>query len=127
MVEAIGELCNVPEGLTRPGTWIADTIKGKVYLWPKCEDQLKQRIVAPTLAEYIRIDGENDEWGDNDVPAQGIVIKGLTFKHGKRLVLRKDSRGIQHDWEMFDEGNAYVRLRGAENCQVTNCRFLYFP
>jgi hypothetical protein len=94
MVEAIGELCNVPEGLTRPGTWIADTIKGKVYLWPKCEDQLKQRIVAPTLAEYIRIDGENDEWGDNDVPVQGIVIKGLTFKHGKRL------------------------------CQVTNCRFL---
>lgn len=124
MVEAIGELCNVPEGLTRPGTWIADTVKGKVYLWPECEDQLKQRIVAPTLAEYIRIDGENDEWGDNDVPVQGIVIKGLTFKHGKRLVLRKDSRGIQHDWEMFDEGNAYVRLRGAENCQVTNCRFL---
>jgi hypothetical protein len=124
MVDEGGQLCNVPEGLVRPGTWIADTVKGKVYLWPKCEDQLKQRIVAPTLAEYIRIDGENDEWGDNDVPVQGIVISNLTFKHGKRLVLRKDSRGIQHDWEMFDEGNAFVRLRGAENCVVRDCRFL---
>ncbi|MBK1876053.1 right-handed parallel beta-helix repeat-containing protein [Pelagicoccus mobilis] len=124
MVEGIGDLCNVPEGLTRPGTWIANTVEGKVYLWPESKTQLEQRIVAPTLAEYIRIDGENDEWGDNDVPVRGVTIKGLTFKHGKRLVLRKDSRGIQHDWEMFDEGNAFVRLRGAENCEVTDCSFL---
>ncbi|MCZ6673582.1 MAG: right-handed parallel beta-helix repeat-containing protein, partial [Verrucomicrobia bacterium] len=83
-----------------------------------------QRIVAPTLTEYIRVDGDNDEWGQNDVPVRGIEVKGLTFKHGKRLVLRKDSRGVQHDWEMFDEGNAYIRLRGAENCLISECTFL---
>ena len=67
--------------------------------------------MAPSLSEYIRIDGRNDEWGASDVPVRGISIKGITFKHGKRLVLRKDSRGIQHDWEMYDEGNAFMRLR----------------
>ncbi len=119
-----GELCNVPEGLKKPGTWIVDTLQRKVYLWPCCEDQLKQRIVAPTLEEYIRVDGGNDEWGDSDVPVRGISIKGLTFKHGKRFVFRKDNRGLQHDWEMFDEGNAYIRLRGAENCAVRDCSLI---
>lgn len=119
-----GEICNVPEGLTEAGTWIVDTVARKVYLWPCCDDQLQQRIVAPTLEEYIRIDGVNDEWGDEDVPVTGITIRGLTFKHGKRFVFQKDDRGVQHDWEMFDEGNAYVRLRGAENCAVEACSFL---
>ena len=119
-----GELCNVPAGLTQPGTWIVDTIRRKVYLWPENAEQLKQRIVAPTLEEYICIDGENDEWGDNDVPVRGISIKGLTLKHGKRFAFRKDSRGVQHDWELFDEGNADIRLRGAENCTVSGCSLL---
>jgi hypothetical protein len=119
-----GELCNVPEGLTKPGTWIVNTLERKIYLWPRNADQLKQRIVAPSLEEYIRIDGENDEWGDNDVPVRGVTIKGLTFKHGKRFVFKKDTRGIQHDWELFDEGNAYIRLRGAENCEINGNRLL---
>ncbi len=119
-----GQLCNVPEGLDHPGTWIVDTIKRKVYLWPKNRKQLNQRIVAPTLEEYIRIDGDNDEWGDKDVPVRGIAIRGLTFRHGKRFVFKKETRGIQHDWELFDEGNAYVRLRGAENCAVEDCTFI---
>ncbi|VGO16288.1 hypothetical protein PDESU_04879 [Pontiella desulfatans] len=119
-----GELCNVPEGLSRPGTWIVNTQERKVYLWPANEAQLKQRIVAPSLEEYIRIDGENDEWGDSDVPVQGISIKGLTFKHGKRFVFKKETRGIQHDWELFDEGNAYIRMRGAENCEISGNRLI---
>jgi len=119
-----GQLCNVPEGLTRPGTWIVDTVAGKVFLWPRNRDQLAQRIVAPTLSEYIRINGQNDERGDKDVPVRGITLKGLSFKHGKRLVLRAHSRGIQHDWEIYDEGNAFVRLRGAENCTVSDCVFV---
>ena len=123
-VEGGGYLCNVPEGLTRPGTWIADTVTGKIYLWPKSDNQLRQRIVAPTLSEYIRVEGNNDERGSKDVPVRGVVFKGLTFKHNRRLMLRKDSRGIQHDWEMFDEGNAYIRLRGAENCMISQCAFV---
>ena len=119
-----GELCNVPAGLTQPGTWIVNTVERKVYLWPRNEEQLKQRIVAPTLEEYIRIDGDNDEWDDNDVPVRGITIKGLTFKHGKRFVFKKETRGIQHDWELFDEGNAYIRLRGAENCEIKDNQLL---
>jgi hypothetical protein len=122
--EGGGELCNIPDGLTQPGTWIVDTVKRKVYLWPKSKHQLKQRIVAPTLTEYVRVDGKNDEWGQDDVPVRGIAFKGISFKHGKRLVLRKDSRGIQHDWEMFDDNNAYIRLRGAENCVISECSFL---
>lgn len=116
-----GQLCNVPAGLNKAGTWIVDTYKRKIYLWPENEAQLKQRIVAPTLEEYFRIEGQNDEKGNQDIPVRGVTIKGLTMKHGKRFVFKKDSRGVQHDWEMFDEGNAYIRLRGAENCTVTDC------
>lgn len=80
IVEEGGQLCNVPEGLTKPGTWIADTIKGKVYLWPRDENQLKQRIVAPSLSEYIRIDGKNNEWGASDVPVRGTgKIQGVAI------------------------------------------------
>ena len=123
-MEMGGLLCNVPAGLTKPGTWIVDTKHRKIYLWPENEKQLNQRIVAPTLEEYILIEGKNDEWGNGDLPVRGIVIQGLTMKHGKRFVFRKDSRGIQHDWEMFDEGNAYIRLRGAENCMISGNKLI---
>ena len=32
--------------------------------------------------------------------------------------------GMQHDWDMFDRPTALLRFRGAEDCRVTDCRFV---
>ena len=111
---------NVLEELDEPGEWVLNTKEGKVYLWPRSESP----VVAPRLIEFIRVEGAVDKHGPEDVPVRNLVFRGLTFKHGDRYTLTKDDQGTQHDWDMFDKGNALVRLRGAEDCVVEQCHFL---
>ena len=63
-----------------------------------------------------------------DKPVNGIAFKGITFTHADRLAWTKDEErlgwGMQHDWDMFDKPSAMIRFRGAENCEVTDCKFL---
>jgi hypothetical protein len=112
---------NVLEELDEPGEWVLNTKEQKVYLWPRG----KTLVVAPTLMELIRVEGEIDKQGPKDVPVRNLRFRGLTFKHGERYTLAKDDAGTQHDWDMFDKDNAMVRLRGAENCAIEQCHFLH--
>ena len=112
---------NVLEALDKPGEWVLNTKEGKVYLWPRNDSQ----VIAPRLLELIRIEGKIDFEGPTDVPVRNLHFRGLTFKHGERYTLTKDDAGLQHDWDMLDKNNAMVRLRGAENCVIDNCHFLY--
>jgi parallel beta-helix repeat protein len=112
---------NVLEELDQPGEWALNTKEGKVYLWPRN----KSTVVAPTLLELIRVEGKIDFKGPKDVPVRNIHFRGLTFKHGERYTLTKDDAGLQHDWDMLDKDNAMVRFRGAENCVIDQCHFLY--
>ena len=111
---------NVLEELDEPGEWVLNTKEGKVYLWPRNHSP----VVAPRLIEFIRVEGQVDKQGPKDVPARNLVFRGLTFKHGERYTLAKDDAGTQHDWDMFDKGNALIRLRGAESCVIEQCHFL---
>ncbi len=111
---------NLLEGLDRPGEWVWNTRTGKVYLWPKGGTDA---IYAPTLVEYILVEGDIDYWGAEDRPVQYIVFDGLTFTNGERAVWEEGDAGIQHDWGMADKANALLRFRGAENCLVRNCTF----
>ena len=111
---------NVLEELDEPGEWVLNTKEGKVYLWPRNASP----VVAPRLIEFIRVEGTVDKQGPEDVPVRNLVFRGLTFKHGERYTLANDDQGTQHDWDMFDKGNALVRLRGAEDCVVEQCHFL---
>ena len=112
---------NVLNELDEPGEWVLNTKEGKVYVWKRNDSP----IVAPTLNELIKVEGEVDFDGPTDVPVRNIHFKGLTFKHGKRYQLAKDDKGLQHDWDMLDKDNALVRLRGTENCVVEKCHFLH--
>ncbi|WP_411825224.1 right-handed parallel beta-helix repeat-containing protein [Luteolibacter sp. AS25] len=112
---------NVLDELDEEGEWVLDSKKGKVYLWPRG----KSPVMAPQLIEYIRVEGDIDLEGPKDVPVRNLSFKGLTFKHGERYTLTKDDAGLQHDWDMFDKGNALVRFRGAENCVIEDCHFLH--
>ncbi|MCE5328709.1 MAG: right-handed parallel beta-helix repeat-containing protein [Planctomycetaceae bacterium] len=122
-----GSTCieNTFEGLTGPGRWVLDTKARRVYLWPRTGQP--RDIVAPCLTELIRVEGKTDYDGPTDVPVRGLVFRGLTFTRADRYLWDADhvGWGMQHDWELHDRPTAMVRLRGAENCAVENCRFEY--
>jgi len=115
---------NVFAGLDSPGKWVLDSAARKLYLWP-AKGAPGRNIVAPTLTEFIRVEGRIDYDGPADEPVRGIVFRGLTFTHGERYTWEVDhvGWGLQHDWEMFDKPTAMLRFRGAEGCRVEACRF----
>lgn len=112
---------NALEELDEPGEWVLNTREGKLYLWPRNDSQ----VLAPQLTELIRIEGKVDKEGPQDSPVRNLRFRGLTFMHGERYQLTSDDAGLQHDWDMHDKANALVRLRGAENCTIEQCRFAH--
>lgn len=116
--EAGGENCwieNTFEGIDEPGKWALNTETNTIYLWPK-EDE-PEDILAPRLVELVKIEGDPD----SDSPVRGISIDGLIFCHTDRETWEPGDAGLQHDWDLYDKGNAMIRLRGAANCSVANC------
>ena len=115
---------NVIDHLDSPGHWVVNTQENKIYYWPK-GDKPSENLVIPSLKEYFRVEGNVDYDGPKDIPTEFIRFKGLTFMHGERDTWWKGHKGwgIQHDWDKFDRGNAMLRFRGAQNCEVTACRF----
>ena len=111
---------NVMEVLDEPGEWVLNTKQGKLYLWPENE-RPRKLTMAPKLRELIRVEGKNVDEIGGDIPVKGLVFKGLTLVCGDRDVWTNEDKGIQHDWEMWDKGNALLRFRGAENCAVIDC------
>ncbi len=108
--------------LDEPGEWVLDSKDAKLYLWP-LNDEPKD-ILAPVLTELVRVEGEIDYDGPQDVPVRNLVFRGLTFAHGDRFPWHGGTGwGLQHDWERFDSPSAMVRFRGAENCAVEDCHF----
>ena len=115
---------NVFEVLDRPGEWVLDSRTATLYLWPP-EPKPSADVVAPVLAELIRVEGRIDYDGPSDEPVRNLRFRGLTFTHGARVPWHGQTGwGVQHDWELFDSPTALVRFRGAENCAVEDCRFV---
>lgn len=113
---------NVIEHLDKPGEWVVNTQKRKIFYWPE-KGEPGDNIVVPLLKELIRVEGEIDINGPVDIPVKNIHFQGLTFIHGERDTWEDGDKGIQHDWEMADKGTALLRFRGAETCSVEECRF----
>ncbi|WP_430931215.1 right-handed parallel beta-helix repeat-containing protein [Saccharicrinis sp. 156] len=121
---------NTLEAMDEPGEWVINSETRKVYLWPSnpSEDGAPKGILAPSVTELIRVEGEVDYSGKRDKPVVGIVFSGITFSHADRRAWLDDEDqlgwGMQHDWDMFDRPTAALRFRGAEHCQVINCKFV---
>jgi len=115
---------NVIDHLDTPGHWVVNTQERKIYYWP-IADEPSDNIVIPALKEYFKIEGKIDYKAASDIPTKNIAFRGLTFTHGERDTWWKGHKGwgIQHDWDKFDRANAMLRFRGAENCEVSKCRF----
>ncbi len=112
---------NVFEALDEPGEWVLDSNAGKVYLWRRNDST----VVAPQLTELIRVEGQVDKDGPQDLPVRNLRFVGLTFKHGERYQVDADDAGLQHDWDFLDKANALVRFRGTEDCAIEQCHFLH--
>jgi rhamnogalacturonyl hydrolase YesR len=108
---------NASEYLDKPGEWIFDSEKGRVYIWPDFPIHSSD-IRAPYLQEFIKVEGVED-----GTSARFIHFEGLTFRHGLRDTWKPGDKGLQHDWEMYDKGNAILRFRHAEDCSVSKCTF----
>ena len=108
---------NAIEYLDKQGEWIFDSKAGRIYIWP--QNPLNEAdIRAPFLQEFIRVGGTEDS-----IPVRFLHFEGLTFRHGLRDTWKQGDKGLQHDWEMYDKGNAILRFRHAEDCSVTKCTF----
>ncbi len=108
---------NAIEYLDEPGEWVFDSEEGRIYMWPETSLESAD-IRAPYLQEFIRVEGVEDQ------EAVGFInFEGLTFRHGLRDTWQPGDKGIQHDWEMYDKGNAMLRFRHAEDCTVDRCVF----
>lgn len=108
---------NAIKYLDEPGEWVFDSEEGRIYIWP--ENSLESAdIRAPFLQEFIRVEGREDQEA-----VSFLNFEGLTFRHGLRDTWQVDDKGLQHDWDMYDKGNAILRFRHAEDCSVDNCVF----
>ena len=121
---------NVLDELDEPGEWVVNTLTRKIYLWPSDPetDGSPRGILAPATSELILVEGEIDYEGPTDKAVRGIAFSGLTFSHADRWAWTNDANrvgwGMQHDWDIFDRPSALLRFRGAEECLVTDCRFV---
>ncbi|TWU44383.1 hypothetical protein Q31b_19190 [Novipirellula aureliae] len=122
---------NILEALDEPGEWVVNTQTRKIYLWPSdpAGDGSPRGILAPSVSELIRVEGQIDYEGSTDIPVRGIAFEGLTFTHADRWAWTTDDTrlgwGMQHDWDLFDRPTAMLRFRGAESCQVVDCSFMH--
>ncbi|MEI7423816.1 MAG: right-handed parallel beta-helix repeat-containing protein [Prolixibacteraceae bacterium] len=106
---------NVIDYLDTPGEWVVNTREKLVYYWPK--NGKPGKVTFPALSQYFLVDGHE---------AGGIVrnigFSGLTFTRGEREVVGRHDTGLQHEWDQWNKANAMVRLRDAEDCEISNCR-----
>ncbi len=113
---------NCPEGMLEPGNWYVNTRENKIYLVRKNKPE---GITAPSLLEYIKVEGDINPEGDEDQLVENIHFKGLVFTKGQRYTWDHDHlrKNLQHEWERHDAGNALLRFRNTKNCFVKACRF----
>ena len=117
---------NVLAVLDEPGEWVYDAEAGKLYLWPSDGKKPASQIMIGRVRELLRIEGEVDHSDLKDRPVKGLSFHRLTFTQGNAYAwdTKKSGWGLQHDWEMYDRATAMVRLRGVEDCALTQCRFI---
>ncbi|MGB0372169.1 MAG: right-handed parallel beta-helix repeat-containing protein [Opitutales bacterium] len=108
---------NAIDFLDEPGEWVFNSLEGRVYIWPE-SSLANADIRAPYLQEFIRVEGIEDS-----ERARFLRFEGLTFRHGLRDTWLPGDKALQHDWEMYDKGNAVIRLRHAEHCVIKRCVF----
>lgn len=95
--------------IDRPGEWVVDRERRRLYLWPK--------ETGPS-AEAILTDGLIDANGVKD-----FVLDGFVFEKTRRTVVQvKDCERLILRASIVRHANSWgVDVRGGRNCRVTGC------
>lgn len=73
---SVFRLSRAVEFLDEPGEWFHDKTKGKLYYFPKeNEDMSIAEVVVPVLENLVNVQGSKEN------PVRGIIWKGITFSH----------------------------------------------
>jgi len=104
---------NVVEALYTPGQWYLDRPLGLLYYLPaKSQDMATAELVAPRLAQVVRVVGRRD------TPVRFIRFEGLTFAHTEWPP--------PPDWATSSQAAADVPgalfLTHATRCAISQCR-----
>lgn len=105
--------------IDEPGEWAVNTERGEVYYWPIDKNIENAEIIAPTLNELIRFQGNEDEekW------VHDIEIRGLTMLYTDRLAEDKwPNNWLMRQWENPD---AMVFIQGAHDCLLEGNTLLH--
>lgn len=111
--------------LDSPGEWCLERETGKLYYLPAVgEEPSKVRIIAPYLAQLVRLEGKPDEGKF----VENIVFRGLTFSHCEWW-FSPESRAAW--WMDSEEVGGFAQAawgvpgaiygEGVRNCSFENC------
>jgi hypothetical protein len=107
---------NVLEELDAPGEWYLDRKTGKLSYFPfpgeKPEDVT---FFAPVLPELVRLDGDPE----NRQFVEDITFRNIEFRYTNFQLPEGDTNNGQGSSTV----SASVTLKGARNCEFTNCKF----
>ena len=90
------------------------------FYWPGYEtaapSELDGRVHAPSLTEYVRVEGDASAALTGDAPVAHVALEGLVFAGGDRYCWGDGSTtdnlgGIQHSYATVDAPSALLRLR----------------
>lgn len=105
---------NVFEALDTPGQWYLNRKTGVLYYWPRPgETPENVTVVAPRLAQLIRIEGQSDEQAAFD-----LRLVGLTFRHTEWSL----PAGKGGDVQAATSVPGAIYLARARHCELLICR-----
>jgi parallel beta-helix repeat protein len=108
---------NAPDALDTPGQWYLDRRAGVLHYLPKPgEDPARTEVVAPRLANVVRLEG--DAAAGRFV--EHVVLRNLTFSHtGWDL-----PPGSAGDFQAAMEVPGAVQASGLRHAAIENCRLV---
>ena len=69
-------LANAIQFLDQPGEWFEDVSVGKIYYWPRPDEDLTQaKVILPVLETLVQVEGSLDR------PVENITFRGIHFEH----------------------------------------------
>ena len=105
---------NARELLDQPGEWYLNRETGMLSYWPMPGEKLDETvIIAPRLAELVRLAGDPDAGQFVDY----LTLRGLIFHHADWVL---DPRG-NSSTQAAVEVPAAVMADGARNCTIEAC------
>ncbi|MHB9131581.1 MAG: right-handed parallel beta-helix repeat-containing protein [Armatimonadota bacterium] len=103
---------NVFEALEEPGQWYLDRPAGRLYYLPlPGEDPATAEVIAPVLAELLRLEGSEE------APVQCLQFDGLTFAHTEWTPAPDEIIPTQAEPQV----PGAIIARHAVNCGVSDC------